>query len=72
MLDGFHAGSAREVKLTAPHYAIGPLMHALHDAEVDSVLALRTGPGWVVEFMTPISSDTLTTITRLGATIIHE
>lgn len=60
------------MKLTAPHYAIGPLMHALHSAEVDSVLALRTGPGWVIEFMSVIDADTLTTITRMGAVVLHE
>ena len=60
------------MKLSAPNYAIGALMHTLHDAEVDSVLAIRSGPGWVIEFMRVLDADTLTTITRLGATIIHE
>lgn len=58
------------MKLSAPNYAIGALMHALHDAEVDSVLALRTGPGWMVEFMTRIEPDTLESLVRLGAVIV--
>lgn len=58
------------MKLTAPHYAIGPLMHALHDASVGAVLMERTGPGWIIEFMTRLDADTVTTITRLGGVIL--
>jgi hypothetical protein len=58
------------MKLTAPHYAIGPLMHTLHDSEVGAVLMERTGPGWVIEFMTPLQPETVTAITRLGAVIV--
>jgi hypothetical protein len=58
------------MKITAPHYAIGPLMHVLHDSEVGAVLMERTGPGWMVEFMTRIEPDTLKSLVRLGAVIL--
>ena len=59
------------MKITAPHYAIGPLMHVLHDSEVGAVLMERTGPGWMIEFMTPIEPDTVAKMVRLGGVLIN-
>lgn len=58
------------MKLTAPHYAIGPIMHALHDSEVGAVLMERTGPGWAIEFMTRLDDATMTTIAQLGGVVL--
>lgn len=55
------------MKLTAPHYSVGGVMHELHIAEVPLVLFELSGPGWIIEFMKPISDETMTHIVRLGA-----
>ena len=58
------------MKLTAPHEAIGPLMRALHASSVGAVLMERTGPGWMIEFMTRIDQEAAGRIVRMGAQII--
>lgn len=58
------------MKISAPHYIIGPLMHELHDSSVGAVLMERTGPGWMIEFMTKIDNETSGRIVRMGAQII--
>ena len=58
------------MKISAPHYIIGPLMHELHDSSVGAVLMGRTGPGWMIEFMTRIDKETAARIVRMGAQII--
>lgn len=59
------------MKITAPHYAIGPLMSLLHDSEVGAVLMERTGPGWMIEFMTRLDGDTVTAIAQLGGVVLE-
>ena len=58
------------MKMSLPSYAVGPVVHELHNAGVDSLLLIRTGPGWMVEFMTRIEPDTLKSLVRLGAVIV--
>ena len=58
------------MKISAPHYIIGPMLHELHNAGVESILALRTGPGWMIEFMARIDQETAGRIVRMGAQII--
>lgn len=58
------------MKLSVPHYAVGPVMHALHDSSVGAVLMERTGPGWIVELATELDDATVTRIVRLGAEIL--
>lgn len=41
------------MKVSAPIYACGSVAHVLHDAGVLGVLMMRTGPGWMFEFMAP-------------------
>ena len=47
------------------------MMHALHDSEVGAVLMERTGPGWMLEFMTPIEPETVAKLVRLGASLVN-
>ena len=58
------------MKISAPHSIIGPLMHELHDSSVGAVLMERTGPGWMIEFMTRIDQEAAGRIVRMGAQII--
>lgn len=58
------------MKLSVPGYALGAVLHELHAAEVDSALLLRTGPGWMIEFMTPIEPGTVAKTVRLGGVVM--
>jgi hypothetical protein len=60
------------VKVSVPMYATGPLAHALADHGVTAVLMERTGPGWMLEFLTPLANREAlaAAIEKIGGTIL--
>ncbi len=58
------------MKLSVPHHAAGAVLLALHQASVDMYVGQRSGPGWVLEFMRPLSAELEAVATALGATVL--
>jgi hypothetical protein len=61
------------LRVSAPLYATGPLAHALADAGVTAVLMERTGPGWVLEFLSPPArrDKLIAAIEKMGGEILQ-
>jgi hypothetical protein len=73
---GLQAGSVPiepRLKVSAPLYATGALAHALADAGVTAVLMERTGPGWVLEFLTPPArrNKLIAAIEKMGGKLLQ-